>query len=111
VVLWYILILHDTVRLHRQDQDLVPNPAKTKVIVVQTHIDKYGKSKIKKKCDLPITGAKCVHTIVTNLAVFDVDHEKGLTLRKYNPKSSIEEIKEKTAADFKVAKNCGPWKL
>jgi 3-oxoacid CoA-transferase len=45
------------------------------------------------------------------LAVFDVDHEKGLTLRKYNPKSSIEEIKEKTAADFKVAKNFGPWKL
>ena len=79
-------------------------------MVVQTHIDKYGKSKIKKKCDLPMTGAKCVHTIVTDLAVFDVDHEKGLTLRKYNPKSSIDEIKEKTAADFEVGKDCAPWK-
>jgi 3-oxoacid CoA-transferase len=45
------------------------------------------------------------------LAVFDVDHEKGLTLRKYNPKSSIEEIKEKTAADFEIGKDCGPWKM
>jgi len=92
-------------------QDLVSNPAKTKVMVVQTHVDKYGKSKIKKQCDLPITGAKCVHTIVTDLAVFDVDHEKGLTLRKYNPNSSIDQIKEKTAADFEVSKDCAPWKL
>lgn len=80
-------------------------------MVVQTHVDKYGKSKVKEKCDLPITGARCVHTIVTDLAVFDVDHEKGLTLRKYNPKSSIDEIREKTAADFEVAKNCEAWKL
>lgn len=90
---------------------MVSNPEKTKVMVVQTHVDKYGKSKIKKKCDLPITGAKCVHIIVTDLAVFDVDHEKGLTLRKYNPHSSIEDIKKKTAADFEVGKDCKPWKL
>lgn len=91
--------------------DLVSNPEKTKVVVVQTHLDKHGRPKIKKQCDLPITGAKCVHTIVTDLAVFDVDHEKGLTLRKYNPKSSIDEIKEKTAANFKVADGCKPWEL
>lgn len=84
---------------------------KTKVVVVQTHLDKYGKSKIKKKCDLPITGAKCVHTVVTDLAVLDVDHEKGLTLRKYNPKSSIDNFKEKMAADFEVGQNCKPWKI
>lgn len=74
-------------------------------------MDKHGRPKIKKQCDLPITGSKCVHTIVTDLAVFDVDHEKGLTLRKYNPKSSIDEIKKKTAADFQVAENCGPWEI
>jgi 3-oxoacid CoA-transferase len=51
-----------------------------------------------------------VHTIVIDLAVFDVDHEKGLTLRKYNPRISIDDIKEKTAADFVVADNCKPWK-
>lgn len=80
-------------------------------MVLQTHIDKYGKSKIKKQCDLPLTGAKCVHTIVTDLACFDVDPKKGLTLRDYNPESSIDEIKEKTAADFEVGKDCKPWKI
>lgn len=78
-------------------------------MVVQTHQDKHGRPKIKKQCDLPLTGAQCVHIIVTELAVFDVDHKKGLTLREYNPKSSIDEIREKTGADFEVAENCGPW--
>lgn len=81
------------------------------MVVVQTHVDKYGKSKIKKKCDLPITGARCVHTVVTNLAVFDVDHEKGLTLRKYNPDNTVDEIRERTAADFQVADDCKPWTI
>lgn len=92
-------------------QDLVSNPEATKVLVVQTHTDKYGKSKIKKQCDLPLTGSRCVHTIVTELACFDVDHKEGLTLRDYNPDSSIEVIKAKTAAPFKIAKGCGPWKI
>lgn len=91
--------------------DLVSNPEKTKIMVVQTHQDKHGRSKIKKSCALPLTGAKCVHTIVTELAVFDVDHEKGLTLREYNPNSSIDEIKEKTDADFQVAEGCKAWEL
>lgn len=77
---------------------------------MQTHQDKHGRPKIKAKCDLPITGAKCVHTIVTELAIFDVDHEKGLTLREYNPNSSIEDIKSKTGCDFQIGKDCGPWK-
>ena len=87
------------------------NPEGTKVLIMQTHVDKHGKTKIKAKCDLPLTGAKCVHTIVTDLACFDVDHEKGLTLRDYNPESSIGEIKEKTGADFQIGKDCNPWKI
>lgn len=92
------------------DQDLVSNPHATKVMVTQTHCDKHGNPKIKEKCDLPLTGARCVHTIVTELAVFDVDHKKGLTLREYSPQSSIDEIKSKTGAKFQVADGCGPWK-
>ena len=92
-------------------QDLVSNPEATKVLVVQTHTDKYGESKIKKQCDLPLTGSRCVHTIVTELACFDVDHKEGLTLRDYNPDSSIEAIKAKHGAPFKIAKGCGPWKI
>ena len=91
--------------------DLVANPEETKILVMQTHCDKHGGPKIKEKCDLPLTGAKCVHTIVTELACFDVDHEKGLTLRDYNPHTSIDEIKEKTGAPFQVGKDCKPWKV
>lgn len=80
-------------------------------MVTQSHNDKHGGFKIKEKCDLPLTGAKCVHTIITELAVFDVDFEKGLTLREYNPDSSVEEIKKKTGAPFKVGDKCGPWKV
>lgn len=80
-------------------------------MVTQTHCDKHGNPKIKEMCDLPLTGARCVHTIVAELAVFDVDPEEGLTLRDYNPKSSIEEIKKKTAAPFKVKDGCAPWRI
>lgn len=86
------------------------NPEQTKVMVTQTHTDKHGKSKIKESCDLPLTGARCVHTIITELAVFDVDPKEGLTLREYNPNSSVEDIKKKTAAPFKLGDKCGPWK-
>ncbi|KAF2168720.1 hypothetical protein M409DRAFT_52751 [Zasmidium cellare ATCC 36951] len=91
--------------------DLVANREATKIMVVQTHCDKHGNPKIKAKCDLPLTGSRCVHMIITELACFDVDHEKGLTLRDHNPNTSIEEIKSKTGCDFKVAEGCGPWKV
>lgn len=88
--------------------DLVANPEQTKVLVVQTHCDKYGNPKIKAECDLPLTGASCVRPIVTELACFDVD-EKGLTLRDHHPDTSVEEIKRKTGCEFQVAEGCGPW--
>ena len=40
-----------------------------------------------------------------------VDHEKGLTLRDYSRSSSIDEIREKTAADFEIGKDCKPWAI
>lgn len=91
--------------------DLVSNPQKTRVMVTQQHTDKHGNPKIKAKCDLPVTGARCVHVIVTELAVFDVDHEKGLTLREYSPDSSIEEVKKKTGCEFKIADGCKAWEV
>lgn len=91
--------------------DLVANPEATKIVVVQTHCDKHGKPKIKARCDLPLTGTRCVHSIITELACFDVDHEKGLTLRDYNPNTSIEEIESRTGCPFRIAENCGPWKV
>lgn len=47
--------------------DLVSNPDATKIIVVTDHTDKSGKPKIVKECSLPLTGAKCVSQIITDL--------------------------------------------
>jgi 3-oxoacid CoA-transferase subunit B len=42
------------------------------VIVMLTHFDPKGFSKLVKKCDLPLTGFAVVNTVVTDLAVFSV---------------------------------------
>lgn len=88
--------------------DLVANPDKTKVVVLSDHVDKYGKPKIMDECSLPITGARCVSRIITDLAVFDVDHEQGLTLIEYAPETTVEQLKHCTACDFSVSKDLKP---
>ncbi|KIX93029.1 uncharacterized protein Z520_11302 [Fonsecaea multimorphosa CBS 102226] len=84
--------------------DLVSNPNQTKIVVTTDHVDKYGKSKIVETCSLPLTGARVVSTIITDLCVFQVDRVKGaLTLTELAPGVSVEDIKAKTDAKFAVA--------
>ena len=84
--------------------DLVSNPDNTRVIVLTEHVDKTGKPKVVQNTELPLTGVRCVSTIITDLAVFNVDREKGgLTLVELQPGVTLEEVKAKTGADFKVA--------
>jgi len=84
--------------------DLVSNPDETKIVVTTDHVDKYGVSKIVQNCTLPLTGARCVSTIITDLCVFQVDRVKGeLTLTELAPGVTVDEIKEKTDAKFHVA--------
>ena len=85
--------------------DLVANPEQTKVIVTMEHVDKKGNPKILNQCTFPLTGPKCVSTIITDLAVFDVDRVEGLTLREYAKGVTVDEIKAKTEAPFKVAED------
>lgn len=79
--------------------DLV-NGAK-RVIVVMEHVNKYGESKIKKECTLPLTGKGVVHRLITDLAVFDFT-ESGMVLIETADGVSIYEVKEKTEASFTV---------
>tara|TARA_B000000609_G_C24127532_1_gene323355 strand:+ start:113 stop:769 length:657 start_codon:yes stop_codon:yes gene_type:complete len=65
------------------------------IIVAMMHTNKKGKSKLLKKCSLPITGVKCVKKIVTNLAVIDVTPQ-GFLLLERAPGVSVEEIKSAT---------------
>lgn len=43
-----------------------------RLIVITTHTDKHGKSKLVDTCVLPLTGVACVDRVVTDLGVFDV---------------------------------------
>ena len=65
------------------------------IIVAMMHTNKKGKSKLLKKCSLPITGVKCVKKIVTNLVVIDVTPQ-GFLLLERAPGVSVEEIKSAT---------------
>jgi acyl CoA:acetate/3-ketoacid CoA transferase beta subunit len=47
--------------------DLVSNPDNTKIVVATEHVAKDGSSKIVQDCSLPLTGAKVVSTIITDL--------------------------------------------
>jgi 3-oxoacid CoA-transferase len=46
-----------------------------------------------------------VSAIITDLAVFDIDRTEGLILREHAKGVSVEEIRAKTEAPFKVAED------
>jgi 3-oxoacid CoA-transferase subunit B len=72
-----------------------------RVVVVMEHEAK-GESKLLKRCNLPLTGAKVVDMIVTDLAVFKIDRKKGgMTLIELADGVTLDEVKAKTAAKFK----------
>ena len=67
------------------------------IIVAMQHVNKAGESKLLPKCDLPLTGIRCVKKIVTELAVLDILKEGGFRLLERAPGVSVDEIKNATA--------------
>lgn len=74
-----------------------------RVVVTMEHCAKNGSPKILDQCSLPLTGKSCVDLIITDLGVFEVSAIDGLTLIEHAEGVSVEEIKEKTGAPFKVS--------
>ena len=77
-----------------------------KVIVAMTHTQK-GEPKIMKECSLPLTAARQVNMIITEMGVMKVTDE-GLVLTEYNPEFTVEQIQAATDAELIVAKDLRP---
>lgn len=72
-----------------------------KLIVCMEHTTKDGAPKIVKQCTYPLTAIQCVDTIVTDLAVIDVNAE-GLLLREVACGWTAEEVQAFTGAPLLV---------
>lgn len=71
------------------------------IIVAMQHRDKSGQSKILKKCTLPLTGVKCIHRVVTDMAVLDLG-PKGFVLKELAPGFSVDDIRQASEATLQV---------
>lgn len=72
-----------------------------RVFVMMSHTTKDGRSKVVKKCGYPLTAARVVDRLYTDLAVLQVEHH-GLHLIELAPGVSVEELKEATEATLFV---------
>ena len=76
-----------------------------KVVVAMDHVEKSGAPKLLKRCTLPLTGARVVDLLITDLGVFEIDRQGagGVRLTEVAEGASVEEITAKTEAAFQVA--------
>jgi 3-oxoacid CoA-transferase subunit B len=79
-----------------------------RVIVVMEHMAK-GAPKLLPRCTLPLTGSSVVDMVITDLGVFTIDKEVGMTLIEIAPDLSIEELVDKTGATFTVDRSLSMW--
>lgn len=74
-----------------------------KVIVIMDHVAKDGSAKIKKQCDLPLTGKGVVNKIITERAVIEVT-ENGLVLIEVFEGFTVQDIIDSTDAALNTDK-------
>jgi 3-oxoacid CoA-transferase subunit B len=67
------------------------------IIVAMQHSNREGESKLLSACTLPLTGVGCVKKVVTDLAVLEIDPQRGFILLERAPGVSVDEIIAKTA--------------
>ncbi|CAN5396808.1 succinyl-CoA--3-ketoacid CoA transferase subunit B [soil metagenome] len=73
-----------------------------RVVVIMEHAAKDGSPKILKECNLPLTGRRVVHRIITEIATIDVT-DAGLILREVAPNVSARDVQERTEPTLQVA--------
>ena len=73
-----------------------------RVIVTMEQVAKDGSKKILKQCRLPLTGKRCVHAILTELAYIEVTPQ-GLVLKEVAPGVKPEDVQAACEPALKVS--------
>ncbi|SEB39876.1 CoA transferase subunit B [Paenibacillus sp. GP183] len=73
-----------------------------RIVVIMEHVNKYGESKVKTECTLPLTGKGVVDRLITDLAVFDFT-DSGMVLVELQPGATLDDVQAKTEAAFIVS--------
>ena len=72
-----------------------------RVVVVMEHCEKSGAPKLLKACTLPLTGARVVDLVITDLAVFAVDKAaETLKLLELADGVTLDHLRDRTEARF-----------
>lgn len=75
-----------------------------RVVVLMEHTA-GGKPKLLQACNLPLTGARVVDMVITELGVFSIDRrgDAGMKLVELAPEVTLDEVRVKTEASFSLA--------
>ena len=68
-----------------------------RVVVLMDHANKKGESKLLKRCTLPLTGARVVDRVISDLGVFDIV-PGGVKVVELAPGVAMDEVRAKTEA-------------
>jgi 3-oxoacid CoA-transferase subunit B len=72
-----------------------------RVIVLMEHTNRRGDYKLVNNCSLPLTGRGAVQTIITDLAVIEVE-PTGLVLRELAPGVTVGDVIQQTEPPLRV---------
>ena len=75
-----------------------------RILVAMFHLTRDGEPKLLRECSYPLTAIRCVSTVVTDLAVIDID-AGGFVLRELAPGVSVDDVRQATAAPLRVPDN------
>jgi 3-oxoadipate CoA-transferase, beta subunit len=87
--------------------DLAVGAKEVRILV--EHTTKDGRPRIVERCSYPLTGARCVKRIYTNLAVMDVT-EGGLVVREVVEGIERADLQKRTGAALAFANDCSVLK-
>jgi acetate CoA/acetoacetate CoA-transferase beta subunit len=73
-----------------------------RVIVAMRHVDKNGKSKVRRRCEAPLGGERIVDLVVTDLAVLKPTGRGSLELLEIAPGLTVEQVRDCTEATLEI---------